>query len=324
MTTDKPSAIAIDFGGTSIKMGVTRGEELLHVASPIPTREFNSPQAIIEAMISTARELKKICPEVAAIGMGMPGWCDYHRGVLHQLTNVAVWDHEVPVLQMMEEALKLPAVLDNDANCMAYAEWKMGAGKGLQSMVCLTMGTGIGGGIIMFDRMVRGKRLSAAELGQTSIDYKGRRGPFGNKGAIEEYIGNNELAADAVARYAEAGIFKLPVDCTPRELERSAREGCPIALEIWKDCAEKLACLVMNMMYAFVPEAFIIGGGVAKAGDLLFDPLRKSLEEQLFFLHRQELVLLPARFGSEAGLIGAGAMAVDEILGLGELERFRR
>ena len=188
MTNDKPSAIAIDFGGTSIKMGVTRGEELVTVAPPIPTGAFGSPQAIIEAMIATARELRNNCPDVAAIGMGMPGWCDYHRGILYQLTNVPVWDHEVPVLQMMEEALKLPAVLDNDANCMAYAEWKMGAGKGLQSLVCLTMGTGIGGGMVMFDRMVRGRRVSAAELGQTSIDYQGRRDRLVTKGPLRNTL----------------------------------------------------------------------------------------------------------------------------------------
>ncbi len=89
------------------------------------------------------------------MGMGMPGWCDYQRGVLYQLTNVRVWDREIPVKEMMEQALGLPVVLDNDANCMAYAEWKMGAGRGMSSLVCLTMGTGIGGGIVVHDRMLR-------------------------------------------------------------------------------------------------------------------------------------------------------------------------
>lgn len=113
--------------------------------------------------------------------MGMPGWCDYYRGTLYQLTNVRVWDHEVPVKELMEQALGLPVVLDNDANCMAYAEWKLGAGRGMSSLVCLTMGTGIGGGIVVNDRILRGKRLSTGELGQTSIHYQGKPGPFGNR-----------------------------------------------------------------------------------------------------------------------------------------------
>ena len=161
----------------------------------------------------------------------------------------------------MEQALGLPVVLDNDANCMAYAEWKLGAGRGMSSLVCLTMGTGIGGGIVVNDRILRGKRLSTGELGQTSIHYQGKPGPFGNRGAIEEYIGNNELAAEAVKRYAGAGIVKTVNECTPRDLDEAARAGCPIALQLWEDTAEMLACLIMNLMYTLVPDAFIIGGG---------------------------------------------------------------
>lgn len=324
MTINEPCAIAVDFGGTSIKMGVTRGDKILKEAERIPTQIYATPEAIIEEMIRTAKGLIAEFPTACVIGLGMPGWCDYHNRVLFQLTNVDVWKTIVPIREMMERELGLPVVLDNDANCMAYAEWKLGAGKGMQSLVCLTMGTGIGGGLIIHNRMVRGKRVSAAELGQTSIDYRGRKGPFGNRGAIEEYIGNNELAADAVVRYAEAGISKEVSECNPKALEDAARAGCPIALSIWDDCAAKLACLMMNMMYAFVPEAFVIGGGVAKAGDLLMVPLKKHLNEQLFYLHRDELLILPAHFGAEAGIIGAGAMAMDEFNGKGELDCFKK
>ena len=108
--------------------------------------------------------------------------------------------------------------------------------------------------------MLRGRRLSAAELGQTSIHYQGKTGPFGSRGAIEEYIGNNELAAEAVKRYAGAGIIKTVDECTPRHLDEAARSGCPIALQLWEDTAEMLGCLIMNLMYTLVPDAFIIGG----------------------------------------------------------------
>ncbi len=260
MSFSEPCALAVDFGGTSIKMGVTAGERILATADRIPTAMFESPQAIIDAMIASARTLRGQFPSACVMGMGMPGWCDYQRGVLYQLTNVRVWDREIPVKEMMEQALGLPVVLDNDANCMAYAEWKMGAGRGMSSLVCLTMGTGIGGGIVVHDRMLRGRRLSAAELGQTSIHYQGKTGPFGSRGAIEEYIGNNELAAEAVKRYAGAGIIKTVDECTPRHLDEAARSGCPIALQLWEDTAEMLGCLIMNLMYTLVPDAFIIGG----------------------------------------------------------------
>ena len=323
MSFSEPCALAVDFGGTSIKMGVTAGERILATADRIPTAMFESPQAIIDAMIASARTLRGQFPSACVMGMGMPGWCDYQRGVLYQLTNVRVWDREIPVKEMMEQALGLPVVLDNDANCMAYAEWKMGAGRGMSSLVCLTMGTGIGGGIVVHDRMLRGRRLSAAELGQTSIHYQGKTGPFGSRGAIEEYIGNNELAAEAVKRYAGAGIIKTVDECTPRHLDEAARSGCPIALQLWEDTAEMLGCLIMNLMYTLAPDAFIIGGGVAKAGDLLMKPLLENLRKQLFPLLMEDLKILPARFGAEAGLLGAGAMAMDEFMGMGILERFK-
>lgn len=308
-------AIAVDFGGTSIKIGVTHGAELVDKAEPLPTPEYDSPEAIMAAMCASMKELQRRYPQVVAVGLGMPGWVDFYKGVLYQLTNVPVWNHQVPVREVMERELGLPVVLDNDANCMGYAEWKLGAGRGLESLLCLTLGTGIGGCIVVHDRMLRGRNVSCAELGQTSIDYKGRVGPFGNIGAVEEYIGHNEFTADAVARYAEAGVSKSLADCTPYALEMAARGGDSIALEMYRSFAEKLGCLIMNMMYAFAPDACIIGGGVAKAGDLLFEPLRVCLNAQLFPVHAANLRLLPARFGADAGIIGAGLMAADYAAG---------
>lgn len=302
-------AIAVDFGGTSIKIGVTQGADIVAKATPLPTPAYNSPAAIIAAMCATIRELLQAHPDCAAVGLGMPGWTDFHRGVLYQLTNVPVWNHEVPVRDIMQSELGLPVVLDNDANCMAYAEWQLGAGRGLESLACLTLGTGIGGGIVVHNRMLRGRTVSAAELGQTSIHWSGRKGPFGNRGAIEEYIGNNEFAADAAIAYREAGIPRTVEECSPHLLAQAAQNGCSIARALYAGFAEKLATLIMNLMYAIVPEAIIIGGGVAKAGPLLFEPLQARLKEQLFPVHYAALRVLPAHFGADSGLIGAGLMA---------------
>lgn len=312
----KNLAIAVDFGGTSIKIGVTHGAELVDKAQPLLTQEYDSPESIMAAMCITMKELQRKYPQVAAVGLGMPGWVDFYKGVLYQLTNVPVWNHQVPVREVMERELRLPVVLDNDANCMGYAEWKLGAGRGMDSLLCLTLGTGIGGCIVVHDRILRGRNISAAELGQTSVDYKGRTGPFGNRGAVEEYIGHNEFTADAVQRYAEAGICKSVAECTPYQLELAAREGDPVAKQLYSSFAEKLGCLIMNMMYAFVPSACIIGGGVAKAGNLLFEPLQACLKKQLFPVHYENLRLMPAHFGEDAGIIGAGLMAADYAAGV--------
>lgn len=322
MTASTIPSIGIDFGGTSIKMGVVKGAEVIAHAPSIATQEYGNPDQLIEAIAQFVNMLRLNHPEVQDIGMGMPGFVNFYQGTVYTLTNVPGWNN-VPVRDMLQAACGLPVYVENDANCMAYAEWKMGAGRGMSSLVCLTMGTGIGGGIVVHDRMLRGRRLSAAELGQTSIHYQGKTGPFGSRGAIEEYIGNNELAAEAVKRYAGAGIIKTVDECTPRHLDEAARSGCPIALQLWEDTAEMLGCLIMNLMYTLVPDAFIIGGGVAKAGDLLMKPLLENLRKQLFPLLMEDLKILPARFGAEAGLLGAGAMAMDEFMGMGILERFK-
>ncbi|MBR5213830.1 MAG: ROK family protein [Akkermansia sp.] len=309
--TPLPETLAVDFGGTSIKIAVTQGDRILKKARPLPTASYNSPEEIMAAMCLTMKELLREHPHAAAVGLGMPGWVDFYRGVLYQLTNVPVWDHEVPVREVISQELGLPVVLDNDANCMAYAEWKLGAGRGLENLVCLTLGTGLGGGIVIHNRLLRGRTVSCAELGQTSIAFNGRIGPFGNRGAIEEYLGNNEFAADAVQAYANAGINKTAEECAPHLLEQAARAGDAIAKQLYRDFADKLSILIMNLMYALVPEAIIIGGGVAKAGDLLFSPLQESLKAQLFPVHYNALQIHAARFGADAGLIGAGLMAAD-------------
>ncbi len=309
-------AIAVDFGGTSIKIGVTCGDKLLERAEPLPTQQFDSPESIMSAMCASIRGLMQRHSDAVAVGLGMPGWVYFQKGILYQLTNVPVWNHEVPVREVMQRELNLPVVLDNDANCMAYAEWKLGAGRGMQNIVCLTLGTGIGGGIVVNNRMLRGSRVSAGEVGQTSVCYNGKVGPFGNRGAVEEYIGNNEMAADAAARYAAAGINRSAEECTPYHLELAARAGDAVARRVYLDFAEKLACLVMNLMYTLAPDAFIIGGGVAKAGDLLFEPLDAQLRQQLFPVHYANLRLLPAYFGADSGIIGAGLMAADYAAGL--------
>lgn len=308
-------AIGVDFGGTSIKIGVTCGSEVVEKAEPLPTQAFDSPRSIMDAMCASIRGLMERHPDAVAVGLGMPGWVDFYRGVLYQLTNVPVWSQQEPVREIMGEALGLPIVLDNDANCMAYAEWKLGAGRGMENIVCLTLGTGIGGGMVVNNRMLRAKNVSCAELGQTSIDYRGKVGTFGNIGAVEEYIGNNEIAAYASECYKAAGIDKAPAECTPYLLEVAARAGDTLARGVYRDVAEKLACLMMNVMYAFAPEAFILGGGVAKAGDLLFGPLEEILRRQLFPVHAANLRIMPAQFGADSGLVGAGLMAADYAAG---------
>ena len=308
---NSPLAIGIDFGGTSVKTGVVRGCEIIDHAPPIATQDFASPQDLIATMVRAVEDLRRRHSDVRSVGIGMPGFVDFEKGLVLNLTNVRDWQ-DIPLKEIMEQELSLPVAADNDANCMAFAEWKLGSGKGFSHLVCVALGTGVGGGVIANGTMVRGANYGAGEIGQTSIDYQGRQGHYGNLGALEDYIGNNEIASDAMLAYKSAGISKGIEDCTPAALAEAARHGDEIALGRWNQIGRMLATAMMNTCWLLNPEALVIGGGVARAGDLILEPFREHLLRQLSGPFRDKLAILPAAFGHEAGTVGAAALGLEE------------
>ena len=303
-------AIGIDFGGTSVKVGVVDGDHVVGSASALDTQVYDAPDALIDAIAATIATLRADFPGIAAIGVGMPGLIDSEHGIVHNLTNVGGWAG-TPLREKLTAHCGLPVVVDNDANCMAYAEWQRGAGRGYRHLVCLTLGTGVGGGIIVDGRLVHGAKFSAGEIGQMSIDYQGHAGHYQNLGALEDYIGNNEIAARAQAAYTAAGIDKSIEACSPAELAAAAGQNDPVARAIWDETGRMLATALMSCCWLLNPEAIIIGGGVARAGDVLFAPLKAHLLPQLSSPLRDHLQILPAAFCNDAGTIGAAAMALD-------------
>lgn len=303
-------AAGVDFGGTSVKIGVAFRGNVVDQAPPIATADFDGPDALIETIIEVVSELRQKHPRIAAVGVGVPGFVDFEKGMVHNLTNVPGWEG-IKLKRILGDRLDLPVAIDNDANCMAYAEWKRGAGRGLDDLIAITLGTGVGGGVVANGAMVRGARFGAGEVGQMSIDYQGTRGTYGNLGALEEYVGNQQIAEMAHQAFEQAGEPRSESNCTPAELSRLARQGDAVALEIWDRVATKLASALMSCCWLLNPQAIIIGGGVAKAGELLFGPLTSHLYAQLSPPFKDHLMILPARFGNEAGMIGAAALSLD-------------
>lgn len=306
--TDK--AIGIDFGGTSIKMGVVLGKQIIAEAPVIIPKEHPVPTELIQAIANQVNALKAEHSDIKAIGCGVPGFVDTPTGRIHNLTNVPGWV-DIPLRDLLSEKTDLPCIVENDANAMGVAEWKLGAGAGFEHLVCLTLGTGVGGAVIVNNQLVRGSQFVAGELGQSSINYNGRVGAYNNPGALEDYIGNNEFAIDAQRAYLDAGIEKFIDDCTPAALDAAATGGCTVALACWDDFARKLACTIANCCWILNPEAFIIGGGISKAGNTLFEPLRKHVAAQLSAPFRDHLKIVPAKFGNEAGIIGCATLALE-------------
>lgn len=309
---EHPLSIGIDFGGTSVKIAVVEQSQIIDLAPPIATQDFPGPDELIAAMVRTVVDLRQRHPGVVAVGVGMPGFVNFKEGLVYNLTNVRGWDL-VPLKQILSDKIGLPVMVDNDAKCMALAEWKHGAGRGFEHVIFMALGTGVGGAIIANGQMVRGASYGAGEIGQTSIDWQGIPGHYGNLGALEDYIGNREITAKAREAYKAAGIQKREDDCSPAALATAAEMGDLVALAQWDHAARLLASAAMNCCWLLNPEAIIIGGGVARAGDVLFTPFKKHLFAQLSGPFKDHLQVKAAAFGHEAGIIGAAALSLEAI-----------
>ena len=303
-----PHAVGIDFGGTSIKPALVQGKTIITHGATINPQGRTAAQTL-DAMEAAIRVLCADLPSLVPVGIGLPGFVDSENGVVHGLSNVTGWT-EVPVSQILSERLKVPVILENDANAMAYGEWLYGAAANTRNAVCITLGTGVGGALILEGKLYRGSQLAAGELGHTSIDLNGRMGPYGNKGCLEAYVGNHPISTRALAAYREAGIPAPSTECTPLDLTGAARKGCPVALGIWKSIGNELGAAFANIVWILNPDVIVVGGGVAKAGDLLFPHIEDSLKSRTSSVINSQLRIVPATLGNDAGAIGCAALAL--------------
>jgi glucokinase len=307
-----PPTIGIDFGGTSVKIGVCQGPTILGNLEPIITADHAGPDALIAAMAAGVAKLRQQHPEVNAVGVGVPGLVNFETGLVHEVTNVPGWVR-VPLSQKLSAATGLPVLVENDANAMTYAEYRYGAAQGFKDVIGLTLGTGVGGGLVLNGQMHRGRDDAAGEIGQMSVHYAGKAGPYGNWGALERYIGHRQIAQMAAEHYAAAGITKELDECSPRHLSAAAAAGDAVALACWQEVATYLGTALASIIWLLNPQAFVIGGGVARAGEVLFEPLRERVRSMVSPVIWAGLQILPAQFCNDAGIIGNAALAADSV-----------
>jgi len=304
------TAIGIDFGGTSVKPGVVSGSKIIARSEPIPTRQHDSAESLLAAVFQEISILRNQHPEVCALGAGLPGIIDGLNGRVRELSNVPGWQ-DIPLAGLLSEKTGLPSIIENDANAMAYAEWRFGAGRDRPNVICMTLGTGVGGGLILDGKLFRGSQLGAGEIGQMMIEPHGVPGHYGNCGALEKYVGNRQIAERAKRAYAAAGIGRGLEELTPLVLEKSALGGDEIAAQLWEDIGFQIGIMLTNIAWLLNPDRFVIGGGVAKAGPLLFEPISRTIRERTSAVYHEHLEVVPAELGNDGGIIGSAALALD-------------
>jgi glucokinase len=305
------TAIGIDFGGTTVKSGVVVGAKIVARLPPIRTHDHADHDSLLQAIRAAIEELRRQHPGVAAVGAGLPGLVDSINGRVWQLSNVPGWE-DVALTALLEEWTGLPAAIDNDANAMAYAEWLYGAGHEGVNVVCVTLGTGVGGGLILDRKLYRGSRLGAGEIGQMTIDPDGVPGQYGNYGALEKYVGHVQIAERGQVLYRAAGFTKSLEECSPIALEKLARAGDTVALKVWEEVGFNIGITLCDIVWLLNPDRIVIGGGVGRVGEYVFGPIRRVIEERTMKIFHEGLTIVPAKLGNDAGMIGSAALALDQ------------
>lgn len=311
----EPPTIGIDVGGTKIAAAVIGPEGEILARRQVPT-ESDEPNAIVAALVKVGREMKAAAPAASAVGVGAAGLVDTKRGLILGAPNIAY--RNVPVRDTLQDRLGLPAIVDNDANVAALAEALHGAGRGAGDQIMVTVGTGIGGGIIIGGRIYRGHYGVGAELGHIVIDPDGPVCGCGNRGCWEAVASGNaigRLARQRVEGGAGADLLAEvggDVDRITGELVgESAVAGSAFARDVVAEIGRMLGIGLASIVNIFDPEVIVLGGGAAAGtGELLLGPARESMAAHVLGLSwRTPVRVVPAALGNDAGVVGAAALA---------------
>ncbi len=319
--------LGMDIGGTNLVVGaVAEDGSALHALRSEPTRPEEGSDAVLSRLRAMGRavmdETKKAVPgaEFVGVGAGAPGPLDTRRGVVILTPNLG-WLN-LPLRQLLEDALGIPARIDNDANCAVLGECWMGAARGAKQVIGITIGTGIGGGIIVDGRLYHGASDCAGEIGHTTVEVNGRRCKCGNYGCLEAYASGPAIARRAVEAIEAGQSSKLPdyVDgalerITAQTVYQAAHDGDELAEEVVGDTAKFLGAGIANMVNIFNPEIVVVFGGVTLAGERLFGPLRREVAKRAFKPAVAVCRIVPAQLTGTAGVYGAARTFLDQTRG---------
>ena len=304
--------IGVDLGGTKMLTGVLAGTEVRYKGREPSTGQ--SEDELVELLVREVNEAREARPDAVAVGLGIPATIDHDDGVAVSAVNLPLDD--LPIRDLVSERVGLPVFVDNDGNVAALAEYLFGAAKGKPNTVMLTVGTGIGGGLILDGEVYRGATGAGAELGHTVIQADGPpcQGNCPNHGCVESLasgtaLGREGLAvAESTPDSALGQMLAAGEKIDGRAVTEAAREGDETAIRVFDLIGSRLGVACSSFANIFQPDAIVVGGGVIAAGELLLEPARRELRQRAL-TPMNRTPILEATLGNDAGMIGAAAMA---------------
>ncbi|HMI80349.1 MAG TPA: ROK family protein [Solirubrobacterales bacterium] len=308
--------IGVDLGGTKMLVGVLSGTESLYEQRERSTGQ--TEDELVELLVREVEEAREARPGVEAVGLGIPATIDHERGVAVSAVNLPLSD--LPIRDLVSERVGLPVFVDNDANVAALAEYLFGAARGMPHMVMLTVGTGIGGGLVLGGELYRGSTGAGAELGHIVIQADGPpcQGNCPNHGCVESLASGTALgregraAAESAPDSALGKVLAEGGEVDGRAVTEAALAGDDVAVGVFELIGSRLGVACASLANIFQPNAIVVGGGVIAAGDLLLEPARREVRERALNPMNRTPVL-EATLGNDAGMIGAAAMARAEL-----------
>lgn len=305
-------AIGIDVGGTNVVGALVDEQGTIYDKVSVPAEAHKGGETVLQKIFDIIKKLKT--NEVIGVGVGTPGPVDHEKGMVMEVVNIPGWER-MPICERIEEKFGITAYLGNDGNVAGLAEYWQGAGKAKKVVVILTLGTGIGGGIIIDGKIFHGAGNCAAELGHMSISHHGRKCACGKTGCIETYASANaairiykEKLGDRTDTlvFEKAGGDREKINA--KMICDAAREGGELAKEVVEEVGFYLGVFCGSLINGLNPDVIILGGGMGAAGDILLEPVRETVKKESLKDLQKIVEIKPAVLGNDAGILGAAAM----------------
>lgn len=302
-------ALVTDLGGTFIKCALVNESGRIIYSNSVSTEAQKGKEYVIKKLIEQQRNIfinkKDLIKCVVGMAVGCPGPVDIEKGIISNPPNLPGWA-KVPIRNIISKAWGMPVLIENDANAAALGENWLGAGKGSKSMVCITLGTGVGGSIVINGEIFHGATGVAGELGHITIDPKGKKCKCGNNGCLEQYVGRQAIEEEMLRVIGEKG--------SPKELGALVRANNKNAGKIVENIGKKIGIVTADISNFINPEIIVIGGGIAGLGKKLFDAIRSETKKRAFPDATKKLKISKAQLGEAAGLIGLTKMVFNPAL----------